>query len=169
MNGTDFWKAFAMPLGLMVLFVIAFIAVYGINKDLTKAPTIELVSSDTIVTDQAEVPITGVVKNTSKLVVGGKETSVGTDGAFSAIVPVNLGDNTVVVVAGNKTQAKATVRVTREEVEKAITSTTTTAVSTDLAPSGPVESLLGSLGMAAILVSLLVYRRSTRGNALQNA
>jgi hypothetical protein len=168
MNGTDFWKAFAVPLGLMVLFIVAFVAVFNIDKNFTKTPSIELVSGDRIVTDQAEVPVTGVVKETSKLSVNGKEVSVGTDGAFSTIVPVSLGENNVEIVAGNKTQAKTMVKITREEAQKAVAATATTN-GADLTSSGPLETTMGSFGLTAILLALVIYRRSMHKNALQNA
>lgn len=169
MSGKDLWKEFAMPLMLMVLFVVALFGVYGLSNTFSKAPTIELISGSDIVTDQADVPITGVVKNTSKLSANGREVSVSADGGFSTVIPVSLGENNVELVAGDKNQAKTNVRIVREEVAKAITATNTGITSSDLADSGPVETFFGSFGLAALILSLVVYRRSVRGNTLQRA
>lgn len=167
MNGSDFWKAFAVPLGLLILFVIAILGVYGLSRNFVKPPTVDLISGKEIVTDQTEVPVTGVVHNTSKLKINGKEVPVSDDGGFSAVVPVNVGENTITIAAGNNAQAKTDVKVTREEPAKAITATSTTA--DNLTTSGPVETMMGSFGLAAILMSLMVYRRSVRQKSLQKA
>lgn len=167
MNGSDFWKAFAVPLGLLVVFVIAIFAVTNLTRNLTKPPVIDLISGNEIVTDQTEVPVTGVLHNSSVMKINGKEVPVNKDGGFSAVVPVSPGENTIEIVAGNKSQVRATVKVTREEVNKGIIASNT--VGSDLSNSGPVETVLGSFGLAAILMSLVVYRRSTRLNSLQKA
>ena len=175
MSSRDIWKEVAVPLFLLVLFVLAFWGVFGVSKTLTKTPVIELISSDQIVTDQSEVPVTGVVRNTKTLRINGQDIPVADDGSFSTMVPVNLGENTLELAAGKEGQTRATVSVTRESVAKAITATNTettapvTATTDNLADSGPVETFLGSIGLAAILVSSIVYRRSVLQNTLQKA
>lgn len=166
MNGSDIWKAFAMPIGLMVLFVVALFSVFGISKNLIKPPVIDIISGNEIVTDQSEVPITGVVHNTSKLLINGKEVHVGQDGGFSAVIPVVLGENKVEIAAGNTGAVKSSVKVTREAPQKAIAGAN---VQSNLSASGPVESIMGSFGLAAIIISLVIYGKSVRQNALQNA
>jgi len=170
MNGSDFWKAFSVPFMLLILFVIAFFSVSKINKSFVKEPTLDIISGSEIVTDQAEVPITGVVHNTSKLTVAGKQIVVSKDGSFSTTVPVTLGENNVEIAAGSTKQAKSNIKITREEVQKSVAATSTTSTGTaDLATSGPVETVMGSFGLTAIILSLFVYRRSLRGNSLQKA
>lgn len=167
MSGSDIWKAMAMPMGLLVLFVVALFGVYGITKNLRKPPTIDIISGSEIVTDQAEVPVTGVVHNTGKLKINDKDVTVAADGGFSAVVPVSVGENTISIAAGNNSQAKTTIKVTREVVAKSITATSTT--SGNLTTSGPVETVMGSFGLASLVLSMIVYRRSVRQNALQKA
>ena len=174
MTGSDFWKVFAPVGGLLILFVVAFFAVY--KKDIslitaTNPPTLELVSGSEIETDQSEVPITGIVRNSNKLTIAGKEVTVGTDGGFSTLVPVNLGANNIDIAVGSSGAVKSTVRVTRAEVQKAVASATTVTspTSADLTTSGPAETIVGSFGLAAMCVSLYVYRRSVAQNTLQNA
>ncbi len=169
MGVKDFWKSFAAPLGLMVIFVIAFFGVQGLNKSMSKPPIVTLTSGDNVVTDQAEVPITGKIENTTKLTVNEQEVPVGEDGSFSTKVPVNLGENKISVAAGSVVVVTRDIKVVREEVAKAITATSTevnTQTST-LSASGPVENVLGSIGFGAIFVSLMVYRKSKRHNPLQ--
>lgn len=160
-----------VPLGLLILFVLAFWGLYTLTRNVAKTPTIEITSGNEVVTDQTEVPVTGVVKNASKLTVDGEEVSLAEDGSFSAVVPVSVGENNVEIVAGDGTQTKASVRITREEPEPAITATSTTvdttAAGVDLTTSGPAEVALGSVGLAAILVAFSVYYRSLRQNFLQ--
>lgn len=170
MNGSDFWRTFAVPFVLLVLFVIAIFAVTGMTKRATKAPTVDIISGNEIVTDQTEVPITGVVHDTTELTVGGKEVAVSPDGSFSTTVPVSPGENSVEIAAGSTNPTKTTVKVTREEPQKAVTTAATVdTTNAGLATSGPVETVMGSFGLAAILLSLLIYRRSMRGNPLQKA
>jgi hypothetical protein len=169
MSGKDFWTAFAPVLGLLILFSLAFFSVYRKEVFYAKSPSIDLISSNQIVTDQVEVPITGIVKNTSTLTVGGKQVPISSDGGFSAVVPVNLGGNQVEIVAVNskKSETKQNISITREQPQAAVIATTNTG--TGLTPSGPVESMVGSFGLAAIAVSLIIYRRSLGQKALQKA
>jgi hypothetical protein len=166
MNKVDFWKEFSTPLGLIIVFVIAFWAVFGVTKNFAKPPVIELISGNEIVTDAPEVPITGIIRNTSRLKVSDKEVPVSADGEFSVVVPVNVGKNDIKLVAGDRSITSATVVITREDSEKSIISAST---SDNLTPSGPVETLWGSLGLSMILVSLIVFRRSISENSLQKA
>jgi len=169
MNGKDIWKEFATPIMLLILFVIAIFGVFGLSKSMTKKPELSLISGDNIVTDQSEVPITGVVKNTSKLTINDKTVAVGQDGSFSTTVPVNVGENNVSVVAGNTPKVTQSVKVTREEVAKAITATSTELSGSNLTTSGPVENVMGSAGLAAIIMSLAIYYKSKRWKPLQKA
>jgi|GEM_PF-1288934 len=166
MTGSDFWKAFSVPLGLIVLFVIALFGVGTITKNMTKPPTVEVTSGAEVVTDQAEVPITGVLKNTDKLQVAGKDVQPAGDGSFSAVVPVTVGVNTVDVVAGDKTKATTSVKVTREEAQTAVASAGVVSgengAGSDLSSSGPTENVMGSIGLAALVVSLFAYKRSIK-------
>jgi hypothetical protein len=172
MSGSDFWKAFSTPFFLMVFFVVAFFAVYKITYKVATAPSIDMISSNEIVTDQSEVPVTGVVHNTKKLVVGGKEVAVANDGGFNTTVPVSVGVNTVEIAAGDKTVTKSTVKITREDTQKAVAAAVTTPAksnSSSLATSGPVETASGSFGLAAIITALWFYRRSILYKTLQKA
>jgi len=168
MDGKDFWKEFAIPFGLLILFVIAYFGVYGLSKSYTKPVTIDLISGSEIVTNQSEVPVTGVLHNSKNLVVNGKSVVVGDDGAFSTTVPVNVGVNNVDISSGS---AKQTVKITREDVKPAITATATSVTpgGTDLTTSGPVETITGSFGLAALIVSAYIYRKSMRQKTLQKA
>jgi len=170
MSGKDFWTTFAPVLGLLIVFVIAFFAVYRKDISYMPEPTIEIISGNEIVTDQAEVPITGVVHNTSKVTVDGKEVSVAGDGGFNATVPVAIGENSIVVVAGGASGTSSTVKITREEVAKSVSPGGAAAEVTagGLATSGPAENILGAFGLAAIIISMFVYRRSLGQNTLQN-
>jgi len=169
MTGKDFWTAFAPVLGLLIVFVIAFLAVYKKELIYHVAPTIDMVSSSEIVTDQSEVPITGVVHNTSDLTVNGEPVAVSGDGGFSITVPVNIGENDVTIVAGGESGAKAVVKVTREDVSKSVTPapTSVTTSGNNLATSGPAENVAGAFGLAALMISIYVYRRSLAQNTLQ--
>jgi hypothetical protein len=173
MSGADFWKAFSTPFFLMVLFVIAIFGVVKIYSQFTTPPTIEVTSGTDIVTSQTEVPIAGVVKNAVVLRVNGQETPLDKSGNFSTMVPVVVGMNAVELVAGNAVQTRSTVSITREDTQPAVASSDTTATTNtstiDLSNSGPVETGLGSFGLAAIIVSLMVLRRSKRENSLQKA
>lgn len=170
MTGKDFWKAFAPVLGLLIVFVIAFFFIYRNELGYGKTPTVEVISGNEIVTDQSEVPVTGVVRNTDTLRVNGKEVSVSGDGGFNTAATVPLGESEVVVVAGKKKQTRITIKVTREEVAKAVLpADVVSGVTSDLSTTGPVESVMGAIGLAAILVSLYVYRRSVRWGSLQGA
>lgn len=166
MSGKDFWTAFAPVCGLLILFVLAFLLIYRRELGITKNPSIELITSNQIVTAQTEVPVTGVVKNTSVLTVAGKNTPISNDGGFTAVVAVQPGENNVEIVATGKkkVEAKQTISIVREQPQTAVISGNT---SSDLAPSGPMESVLGSFGLAAIAVSLIIYRRSLGQKALQ--
>lgn len=157
---------------LLILFVVAIFGVFGLTKSSTKVPVITLVSGDNIVTDQSEVPVTGIVKNTGKLTVNDKPIVVSQDGSFSTLVPVNLGENKVTIIAGSESKVTQDIKITREEPEKAITATSTTATTagdSNLTTSGPVENVMGSAGLAAILMSLAIYRKSKRWKPLQKA
>lgn len=169
MNGKDIWKEFAAPMALLILFVIAIFGVFGLTKTMTKKPELSLSSGDNIVTDQSEVPVTGVVKNTSKLTVNDTPVAVGQDGSFSTSVPVSIGENNVSVVAGDSPKVTQNVKVTREEVAKATTSASVDANGNDLTTSGPAENAMGSVGLAAIVVSLAIYYKSRRQKPLQKA
>jgi hypothetical protein len=169
MDRKAIWKEFATPMALLIMFVVAIFGVLGLTKNLTKAPELSLTSGDNIVTDQAEVPITGVVKNTNKLSVNDKVVTMGQDGSFSVLVPVMLGDNVVSVEAGSGTKITRDVKITREEVAKAITAVSTATTTASLSPSGPVENVVGSTGLAAVLMSLAIYRKSIRRKPLQKA
>ena len=170
MNGADFWKTFLVPLLLLVLFVVAFLGVNQISKKVTKTPTVEITSGNEIVTDQPEVPISGVVHNTTKLKIANKDVAVAKDGSFSTTVPVEVGTNNVEIIAGSNDVATSVVKVTREEPQKAVAATTTANNNgSDLSTSGPAETAMGSFGLAAISISLMVYWRSKRQNTLQKA
>jgi hypothetical protein len=167
MDAKDIWKEFAVPFMLLILFVVAIFGVLNLTKNVAKPPVITLSSSDEIVTDQTSVPVSGTVKNTNVLTINNKAVTLNKDGNFNTNIPVNIGENSISIVAGNSTKVTQTVKVTREEVAKAIIATSTSG--TGLATSGPAENLMGSIGFGAIVVSLLIYRKSKRRNPLQKA
>lgn len=176
MTGRDFWKEFAIPCLLLVLFVAALLGVYKLSGGfVAKTPTLEITSGNEIVTDRTEIPVSGKVTNTDVVTVNGEQIAVADDGTFNTNVPVGLGMTTIEVVAGEKSKTVSTnVQVTREEVEVATSSTSTGVVtdglsSTPLATSGPIDNFLGSFGLAAIVMSMVVYGRSLRQNTLQKA
>ncbi len=169
MDAKNLGREFAFPIFLLIIFVIALFAVFNLTKNITKPPFITLTSSNDIVTDQTSVPVTGTVKNTSALSVNNQKVTVGKDGSFSTTTPVNIGDNTINVVAGSSTKVTQTVKVMREEIAKAITATNSESGGSNLTTSGPTENVMGSFGFAAIIVSLVIYRKSKRNNPLQKA
>jgi hypothetical protein len=150
------------------VFVIAIFSVFGLTKSIMKPPVLTLTSSNNIVTDQDLVPVTGVVKNTSVLTINNITVALAKDGSFSTNIPVNVGENSVQIVAGNSSKITQTIKVTRKEIAKAIPATSTS-INNNLTTSGPVENTMGSIGISALIVSFLVYRKSKRENPLQKA
>jgi hypothetical protein len=171
MQGKEIWKALWMPLLLMVAFVLVFFSLSKIYVRSTPAPTLDIISGSEIITSQDEVPITGVVHGSDKVTITGKEVVLSSDGGFSSLVPVKLGENNVEVIAGDKNQTKATIKVTREEETKTVAAknSTITPAKSDLSTTGPAEAASGSFGLAAIMVSLYIYKKSLRKQVLQRA
>lgn len=171
------WMDLAFPIVLLIIFVMAILALFGVTKSLSNPPRVTITGSTNITTDQKEVVISGSTTPGAVVKVNKDTVTVDSKGNFSYAAKPADGLNYYNVTASKKNIAASTVTV---KITKSVTAVvnndsaatsassgsnlTNTVDSNQLATSGPVDSAAGAFGITALLASIYLYFKSRKNN-----
>lgn len=162
---SDSWKQVAILVFLLILFLIGIFGLLGLRRNLTKAPSVQVSMEDVTYTDKDKIAISGTTDKNADLKINGQPVPVGNDGSFSFDQALSEGNNTVKIEA---TSNGKTTTVEKTVVRQAPASTEAPQpqegarqpqAGGELNNSGPIENIMGTFGLTAILLSYLRFRK----------
>jgi hypothetical protein len=168
----DIWSKIALPIFLLVVFVLAIIGLYNMVKGFSNVPQLALKNPAQTTTTSDKVVVSGQADPHSNVTVNGKAVVLDAVGNFNYTYKLNDGKNSIKVVAQKSLTTKNNTKtfiVTRNEpvvqnaaqsTVKSITGVSSTSSVSELSTSGPVDSFWGAFGITAILASLFMLRKS---------
>lgn len=169
-EGRKPWQELLILVIILVIFVYAFINVSKLQNRFAASPNLTSNLNDINTVSSEIITVSGKTDSGATLTLNGNEIQKDDDGNFSTTVNLSNGENKITLQAKNKSGKVSTIEKTVIKIITQITTTTKANIAVlptqntdDLTASGPVENA-GILGLAAIILSIFIYSRSTKRN-----
>lgn len=160
------WQDIFVILVLVACFFLGILGIFNLQKGFTQAPTLTVSLDDTTYTDSAKVKVEGKVDPGAILKVNGANVTPDNTGKFSATINLNNGENNVsfVATAGGKETKINKVIVLQTGNSAVAGAQTGPQTGENLNTSGPAENIMGTVGLTALVFSLVYFYKQKKQN-----